>query len=88
MCKLLILLLLPVFLYGQIDTINLINKRVEKIISEWQVPGCSIGIVKNGKLIYSKGFGYRDLENKLPVTPNTLFPIASNSKLLHLLLLE
>ena len=81
MRTLFILLLLPVLYYGQIDTINLIDKRVEKIITEWQVPGCAIGIVKNGKLIYAKGFGYRDLENKLLVTPNTLFPIASNSKL-------
>ena len=81
MHKLLALLFLPSFFYSQIDTLNLIDKRVEKIITEWQVPGCAIGIIKNGKLIYSKGFGYRDLENKLPVTPNTLFPIASNSKL-------
>lgn len=81
MRKLLFSLLLPVLSYGQIDTLNLIDKRVEKIMTEWQVPGCAIGIIKNGKLMYSKGFGYRDLENKLPVTPNTLFPIASNSKL-------
>ncbi|MBP8033539.1 MAG: beta-lactamase family protein [Bacteroidia bacterium] len=81
MRNLLTLLLLPSLFYGQIDTVNLINKRVEKIMTEWQVPGCAIGIIKNGKLIYAKGFGYRDLENKLPVTVNTLFPIASNSKL-------
>ncbi len=81
MHKLLILLFLPALFYGQIDTINLIDKRIEKIMIEWQVPGCAIGIIKNGKLIYAKGFGYRDLESKLPITANTLFPIASNSKL-------
>ncbi|MES2762683.1 MAG: serine hydrolase domain-containing protein [Bacteroidota bacterium] len=81
MHKLFTLLFIPSFFFGQTDTLNLIDKRVEKIISDWQVPGCAIGIIKNGKLIYAKGFGYRDLENKLPVTPNTLFPIASNSKL-------
>ncbi len=81
MSRLLTLFLLPTFLYGQIDTANVLDQRVEKIISDWQVPGCAVGIIKNGKLIYAKGFGYRDLENKLPVTPNTLFPIASNSKL-------
>ncbi len=80
MIRLLILFLLPTFIFGQIDT-NVLDKRVEKIISDWQVPGCAIGVIKNGKLIYAKGFGYRDLENKLSVTPNTLFPIASNSKL-------
>ncbi len=81
MIRLLILFLLPTFLFGQLDTANLLDQRVEKIISDWQVPGCAVGIIKNGKLVYAKGFGYRDLENKLPVTPNTLFPIASNSKL-------
>lgn len=81
MSRLLILLLLPTFLFGQIDTFSVIDQRVEKIISDWQVPGCAVGIIKSGKLIYAKGFGYRDLENKLPVTPKTLFPIASNSKL-------
>lgn len=79
--KLFIVFFLPTLLVGQIDTINVIDHRIEKIISDWQVPGCAIGVVKNGNLIYSKGFGYRDIENKLPVTPNTLFPIASNSKL-------
>ena len=33
------------------------------------------------KLVFAKGYGYRDLEMKLPVTPNTLFQIASNTKL-------
>lgn len=81
MSRLLILFLLPTFLFGQIDTANVLDQRVEKIITDWKVPGCAVGIVKNGKLIYSKGFGFRDIENKLPVTPKTLFPIASNSKL-------
>lgn len=81
MYKILILLLLPILCYGQIDTLSALDKRIEKIIVDWQVPGCAIGIVKNGKLIYSSGFGYRDVENKLPVTPNTIFPIASNTKL-------
>ncbi len=81
MYKILILLLLPILCYGQIDTLSALDKRIEKIIVDWQVPGCAVGIVKNGKLIYSRGFGYRDVENKLPVTPNTIFPIASNTKL-------
>jgi hypothetical protein len=38
-------------------------------------------IVDRDPVIYSKGYGYRDLENKLPATETTLFPIASNTKL-------
>lgn len=58
-----------------------IDQRILKIMADWNVPGCAVGIVKEGKLVYAKGFGYRDIENKLPVTPNTLFPIGSNTKL-------
>jgi CubicO group peptidase (beta-lactamase class C family) len=39
-----------------------------------------MAIVKDGQVVYSKGFGYRDVKNKLEVSPNTLFPIASCSK--------
>ena len=58
-----------------------IDKRIQEILEDWNVPGCAIGIVKGDKLIFAKGYGYRDVENKLPVTPNTLFAIGSNTKL-------
>ncbi|MBA4053557.1 MAG: penicillin-binding protein [Marivirga sp.] len=57
------------------------DKTIEKILKDWNVPGCGIGIVVKDKLVFAKGYGYRDLEKKLPVTPSTLFQIASNTKL-------
>jgi len=57
------------------------DQTIEKILKEWNIPGCGIGIVVKDKLVFAKGYGYRDLEKKLPVTPNTLFQIASNTKL-------
>lgn len=57
------------------------DQTVEKILKDWNVPGCGIGIVVKDKLVFARGYGYRDLENRLPVTPNTLFQIASNTKL-------
>lgn len=57
------------------------DKTVEKILNDWNVPGCGIGIVMKDNLVFAKGYGYRDLEKRLPVTPNTLFQIASNTKL-------
>ncbi len=57
------------------------DQRMQKIMADWKVPGCAIGIVQGGKLVYANGFGYRDVENKLPATPNTLFAIGSNTKL-------
>ncbi len=49
-------------------------------MKRWQVPGIGVGIYKDGKILFSEGFGYRDVEKKLPVTPNTLFAIGSASK--------
>ena len=49
-------------------------------MQEWKVPGLAFGIVKDGKVIYAKGYGFRDFEHKLPVSTDTLFPIGSISK--------
>ncbi|MFO7574980.1 MAG: serine hydrolase domain-containing protein, partial [Bacteroidales bacterium] len=57
------------------------DKTIEQVLKDWNVPGCGIGIVYKDQLVYARGFGYRDIEEKLPVTPNTLFHIASNTKL-------
>jgi len=57
------------------------DQTVEQILKDWNVPGCGIGIVVKDKLVFARGYGYRELENRLPVTPNTLFQIASNTKL-------
>jgi len=46
----------------------------------WSVPGLAIAIVKDGKVIYSRGFGYRNIEQNLPVTSSTIFAIGSSSK--------
>ena len=56
------------------------DEFVERVLSEWQVPGVAIGIIREHELILAKGFGYRDLQQQLPVTSRTLFPIASISK--------
>jgi len=53
---------------------------VTKALAEFQIPGASVAVVQDGKIIYAKGFGYRDVEKKLPVTPDTLFAIGSISK--------
>ncbi|MCP4155874.1 MAG: beta-lactamase family protein [bacterium] len=49
-------------------------------MAKWKVPGLTVTVVKEGKVIFVKGFGYRDLEKKLRVTPDTLFPICSCTK--------
>lgn len=57
-----------------------LNDVVTKVMAEWKVPGLSVAVVKNGQVIYAKGFGYRDVDKKLPVTTDTLFAIGSVSK--------
>jgi CubicO group peptidase (beta-lactamase class C family) len=52
-----------------------------KTLKDWNAPGVGVGIVVNDKLVFAKGYGYRDYEKKLPYTPRTMSPIASNTKL-------
>jgi len=56
------------------------DKFVKKSMEEWKVPSVAISIVKNGKVILSKGYGFRDIKKKLEVTPKTLFAIGSCTK--------
>lgn len=57
------------------------DNYMSKILTDWNEPGAGVAIISKGELVYVKGFGYRDYGNKLPVTKNTLFQIASNTKL-------
>jgi CubicO group peptidase (beta-lactamase class C family) len=54
---------------------------MDNILKEWNIAGAGIGIVYKDKLVFAKGYGYREFEQKLPVTPKTLYQIASNTKL-------
>lgn len=58
-----------------------LDQYIEDGIRDWSIPGLAIAIVKDGKVVYMKGFGVRDVATKEPVDENTLFMIASNSKL-------
>lgn len=57
-----------------------IDTALNKLLADWKIAGFAVAVVEKGKVIYSQGFGYRDLENKKPVTPNTLFAIGSCTK--------
>src|SRR4051794_14282864 len=53
---------------------------VDNVLKDWNLPGLAVGIVQSNKTIYAKGFGFRDVEKRLPVTTNTLFAIGSTTK--------
>lgn len=57
-----------------------LDAELEKVLKIWNAAGFAVAVVEKNKIIYAKGFGYRDYENKIPVTPNTLFAIGSSSK--------
>ncbi len=56
------------------------RKHIKSEMKEWNVPGAAILVIKDGKVIFSEGFGFRDMKNKLPVTTRTIFGIGSCSK--------
>lgn len=58
-----------------------LDAYIQEGMKDWNIPGLAIAIVKDGKVVVMKGFGVRNLETKEPVDENTLFMIASNSKL-------
>lgn len=57
-----------------------LDQFIEKVMKDWQVPGLAVAVVKGDEVVYARGFGYRDVEKKLPVTPQTLFAIGSITK--------
>ncbi len=57
-----------------------IEQTIEKVMQTFQVPGVAIAIVKDNEVVFSKGFGVIEQGKSSPVTPDTLFGIASNTK--------
>lgn len=58
-----------------------VDQYIQQLMTEWEIAGSAVSIVYKDKVIFSKGYGYRDVANKLAVTTKTTFGIASNSKL-------
>src|SRR3954447_11556185 len=58
-----------------------LDSYITQGLKDWNIPGLAIAIVKDGKVVVMKGYGVRDVDTKEPVDENTLFMIASNSKL-------
>lgn len=68
------------FVNAQKGALKGFDKFVENTMKEWKIPGLAIAVIQDDKVIHAKGYGFRDIENKLPVTPNTLFAIGSITK--------
>ncbi len=73
------LLAFPGGVKSQIAT-DAIDKLVANALKTFDVPGIAVGIVKDGQLIFAKGYGLRSLATGKPMDEHTLFGIASNTK--------
>lgn len=66
-----------------ITTAQRFERRVDSLFRQWDntnSPGCSIAIVKDGEIIYEKGYGMASISYGIPNTPDTKYRIASSSK--------
>jgi CubicO group peptidase (beta-lactamase class C family) len=67
----------------QLQAQSVVEKRIDSLFSSFLIPGAPGGavlIVKDGKIIFSKGYGVADVETKKSITPHTLFNTGSVSK--------
>ena len=64
----------------EVDRFSGLDATFEQVLKDWHAAGFAVAVVEKNKIIYAKGFGYRDLDKKLPVDANTLFAIGSCTK--------
>jgi len=67
--------------YSQVS--DSLAKKIDRVFSEWDKtnsPGCALAVVKNGKVIYTRGFGMSNMEYAIAITPGSIFHVASISK--------
>lgn len=63
------------------ERFEVIDNNVTRFLKKNQLAGASVSVVKDGKLVFTKGYGYADKEKSIQVQPYNLFRIASVSKL-------
>ena len=65
------------------DSPNQLNEKVDRLFAQWDKPdspGCALGVIKDGKLVYKRGYGSANLDYNAPLSPESVFYIASTSK--------
>jgi CubicO group peptidase (beta-lactamase class C family) len=81
-CVALAILAATAALWAQSDSryVERLQPSLEQIMRELKLPGLAVGVVEDGRLVYSRGFGIMKLGEDRPVTPETLFHMASITK--------
>lgn len=60
-----------------------ITDKVDRLFTKWDKPdspGCALAVIQNGEIVYKRGYGMANLEYDIPISPHSVFDIASNSK--------
>lgn len=57
-----------------------VDRMVEETLRAWKVPGAAVAIVRDDRVVYLKSFGVKEVGKSEPITPDTLFGIASTTK--------
>ena len=60
-----------------------LREQTDKVFAKWDStasPGCALSVIRNGQIIYKRGYGMANLDHDVPITPETVFHVASVSK--------
>lgn len=66
---------------GQVN--DSVAKKIDRVFSDWDKtnsPGCALAVLKNGKILYTRGYGMSNMEYSIAITPASIFHVASLSK--------
>ena len=61
-------------------TLEALDQLMQSFLHDNELPGAALAVARGGRLVYSRGFGYADVDRRIPVRPDSLFRIASVSK--------
>ena len=80
-----LLMIISLKVFSQSDSIpsfvkDSLDSYVNRALTDWEIPGIAVCIMKNGKIVTMKGYGVKDYDTKEKVDENTLFMIGSNTK--------
>ena len=62
------------------NPVQFFYEEMERLRIDNRIPGLSVAVLQNQQVVFAEGFGYADLENRIPATPDTPYNIASLSK--------
>ncbi|HKW47187.1 MAG TPA: serine hydrolase [Gemmatimonadaceae bacterium] len=62
------------------DPLRDLDSYTAKAVADWKVPGLAIAVVKDGRIVFAKGYGVREIGKPAPVDTQTLFAIGSTTK--------